>query len=178
MQTLELLVKSSVPSLINAQDKSQGMTPLFVALEHKRSAEVISYLISCGADVNTANTLGTTPLMLADNVTVLRLLLTAGAVVNARCLLGSTVLHRAAEVGASAAHVCCLLTAGADATATDTVGNTAGQVAAECGHTATAALLQRAEADQRSKLQQQQQQQQQKQKQKQKQKQQLRCQMT
>jgi hypothetical protein len=52
-------------------------------------------------------------------------------------------------------NLCCLLKAGADATATDSTGSTPAAVALLHGHTAAAALLQRAEADQRSKQQQQ-----------------------
>jgi ankyrin repeat protein len=43
--------------------------------------------------------------------------------------------------------ICCLLKAGADATATDTAGSTLADVALAFGHSATAALLQTAEAN-------------------------------
>jgi Ankyrin repeats (many copies) len=81
---------------------------------------------------------------------VTRLLVEAGADVNARDYLGSTVLHDAAVHRPSAALMCSLLKAGADATAVDTCGATAAGVAEAYQRSEAAALLKRAETDQRS----------------------------
>jgi Ankyrin repeat len=110
----------------------------------------VTYLVSAGADVNAVNFLGNTPLMHAQTVETLQLLLDAGADVNARSSVGSTVLHVEALYSADLDRIACLLAAGADATATDTVGSTPAETAAAEGHTAAAALLQKAEAEQRS----------------------------
>jgi hypothetical protein len=118
-------------------------------------------MVKAGADVHATERHGQTSLMYVVTVAAAQLLLDAGAAVNARCTLGSIVLHSAAARGVSAGVICCLLKAGADATATDTVGSTPADTAAVFGHSAVAALLHRAAADQRCRRQQQQQQQQQ-----------------
>ena len=76
------------------------------------------------------------------------MLLEAGADVNARDYLDNTVLHHAAAHGLSAGVICCLLKAGADATAENTLCDTAAEVAQAYKHSATEALLSRAELDQ------------------------------
>jgi Ankyrin repeat len=107
--------------------------------------------------VNAANTLGMTPLMFAREVPIVRLLLDAGASIGAKTTNDSTVLHMAASQGCSAGVICCLLKAGVDATTADADGIDAAAIATGAGHATTAALLQRAAADQRLKQQQQQQ---------------------
>jgi ankyrin repeat protein len=150
-----LITSCSVHMLLNVRSKRRGNTPLHVAAIHAQSTEIIGCLVAAGGDVNAVTFTGRTPLMYSQNVETAQLLLEAGAAVNARCSLGSTVLHIAAEQGMSAGVICCLLKAGADATAADTLGSTPAEVSAAWGRSGAAALLQRVEADQRSKQQQQ-----------------------
>jgi Ankyrin repeat len=110
---------------------------------------LVSLLIKSGADVNVKSNNKVTPLMLARELPVVRLLLDSGAAVDARSADDATGLHKAAERGLSAAVICCLLKAGADATAVNNHGHEPAAVAAKHGHTAAAALLQHAAADQR-----------------------------
>jgi ankyrin repeat protein len=144
---MKQLISSSSDAL-NARDRRDGNTPLYEALDNAQCTEVIECLISAGADVNAVNFLSSTPLMYAQT-DKLQLLLDAGADVNARSPVGSTVLHLAATYNIDLDKIACLLAAGADATATDTIGSTHAAAAA-CGHTAAAALLRKAEAEQRS----------------------------
>jgi ankyrin repeat protein len=164
IQIIKQLV-SSGPHLLNIYSKhtsgSSSVTPLLAAVSRGCSTEVANVLIASGADIDATDIQGTPVLRYAEEVSMVGLLLGAGAAVNARDSIGSTVLHSAAQRGSSTGVICCLLKADADTTATDTTGSTPAEVALAFGHTATAALLQRAEADQRSKQQQQQQQQQQ-----------------
>jgi Ankyrin repeats (3 copies)/Ankyrin repeat len=150
MQAVRLLVDKGGAATINAGDQ-HGYSPLHVAVgEAQQPAALVSLLISSGADVNAETNDKVTPLMLARELPVVRQLLGAGATVNAKSADGTTALHKAAELGLSAAAVCCLLKAGADATTTDSEGYDAAAVAVKHGHTATAALLQRAASDQLS----------------------------
>jgi trimeric autotransporter adhesin len=133
------------------QEQQYGVSPLHIASEvSQQTAELVSLLIQSGADVNAATNDKVTPLMLARELSVVRLLLEAGAAVNAKCSDGTAVLHQAAKLGLSAAVICCLLKAGGDATAANSEGHNAAAVAVKHGHTATAALLQRAAGDQRT----------------------------
>jgi len=66
------------------------------------SLEVVKYLVSKGALVNSASCHGTTPLMAAaevGNVKVLQYLVQCGADVSAVCIRGTTALHHAARGG-------------------------------------------------------------------------------
>jgi ankyrin repeat protein len=156
MQAVLQLSVGDAFNLLNSCTELTGCLPLMLALSSGCSAEVIGCMINGGADVHaTERHNGQTALMLTTTAAAAQLLLDAGADVNARCSLGSSVLHTIAERGASAGVLCCLLKAGADATATDTVGSTPADVAELFGHSAIAALLRRAAADQRSKVQQQ-----------------------
>jgi trimeric autotransporter adhesin len=141
--------------LLNTYQLLTDTPPLLLALGSGCSTGVISLMIERGADVHATGRYGQTALMVLRTAAAAQLLLDAGAAVNARCSLGSTVLHSAAARALNAGLICCLLKAGADATATDTLSSTPADVAAVYGHSATAALLQRAAADQRSKQQQQ-----------------------
>jgi ankyrin repeat protein len=125
-------------------------TPLHRAVVLCSRADVVKLLIRSGADADNTTLTGETPLMLSKDAAVSLVLLNAGAAVNAGCSLGCTVLHTVVQKGASVGVICCLLKAGADATAIDTVGSTAAEVALAFGHSSSAALLQRAEADRRS----------------------------
>jgi ankyrin repeat protein len=163
LQTIKQLV-SHGPALINTycmhSSGKLSVTPLSLAVSNGCSTEVAAYLISSGADVNATDLIRASPLMFPRELSMVQLLLEAGAGVNTRDSFGNTVLHKAAHFGLSASTICCLLKSGADATAIDSTGSTAAAGALAHGHTATAALLQRAEAGQRDKQQQQQQQQQ------------------
>mgnify|MGYP003429246183 CR=1 FL=1 len=75
----------NLKKFINLRNKEYGWTPLMVAA-YNNSCDIVSYLISLGADVNAANYNGTTPLMYAKdaairhgNTKILELLLKAGA---------------------------------------------------------------------------------------------------
>jgi hypothetical protein len=112
----------------------------------QQTAEVVSLLINSGADVDAESNERVTPLMLARELPVVRLLLGAGAAVDTKSVDGTTAQHKAAERGLGAAVICSLLKAGADATAANSEGHDAAAIAVKQGHTATAALLQRAAA--------------------------------
>jgi ankyrin repeat protein len=144
-----LLLRAMDPKLINTQD-AVGCTPLHCAVDKQQSTAVVGLLIKHGADVRARCTIGQTLLFYSKEAAVTRLLLEAGADVNARDYLGNTVLHDAAAQGLSAGVLCCLLKAGADATAINTICDSAAGVAAAYGCSAAAALLKRAELDQRS----------------------------
>jgi ankyrin repeat protein len=153
---VRLLVAKGGAATVNVKEQQHGLRPLHLALStSQQSAELVNLLIESGADVNAKTNNKVTPLMLAQELPVLRLLLGVGAAVNAKTTDGKTALHSAAELGLSAAVVRCLLKAGADATAADSEGHEPAAVAVKNGHIATAALLQRAAADQRLKQQQQ-----------------------
>jgi ankyrin repeat protein len=117
----------------------------------ERNPDVVAELIRAGADVNTANDAGITPLMTAvafvpKGTEILRLLLDAHAVVDARDDRGMTALMHAAQYGRREA-VLLLLERGANAMLTDRDGRTA---AAMTGNSPEAAeltvLLERAAA--------------------------------
>jgi ankyrin repeat protein len=140
-QAVRLLIARGGAATVHAVERIKGCTPLHLAVVRQQEVtEVVRCLINSGADVNAQTKDKLTPLMLARELPVVRLLLDSGAAVNANSTDGTTALHQAAKLGLSAAVVCCLLKAGADAA-----------IAVQHGHTATAALLQRAAADQRSK---------------------------
>eukprot|EP00953_Heterococcus_sp_UTEX-ZZ885_P011352 6572-Heterococcus_DN1.PRE.1 len=132
------------PALINRRDNI-GFTPLHCAMDGQHDVEIVSLLLAHGADVHARCSLGQSALSNSYNAAVTRLLLEAGADVNARDYLGNTVLHNAAVLTFSASVLCCLLKAGADATAIHTYKATPAEVARAHAHSATAALLNRAE---------------------------------
>ncbi|EKF30315.1 huntingtin interacting protein (HIP), putative [Trypanosoma cruzi marinkellei] len=101
---------------INVRDKN-GATPLHVAVSRPAltpgnddddpfllSSEgpnnlIISFLIDNGADINSRNAAGETPLMVAaatQNISALRIILSRGADTSLRDDVGNTVLHHAA----------------------------------------------------------------------------------
>jgi ankyrin repeat protein len=153
LQIIKQLVSSGGPGLIEFFSQLVSSS-LLTVVSGGCNTEVAAFLVSNGADVTGAHSAGIPLLVFAKEAAMVQLLLDAGAAVNARDMIGSTVLHQAAHVGYSTGMLRCLLKAGADATATDTTGSTPAAVALAYGHTAAATLLQRAEADQRSKQQQ------------------------
>lgn len=109
----------------NVVDKATNMSGLDYASENG-NRDMISVLLSAGANPNAANTRGETPLMhLRENATadLVRDLLSAGLEVNARDESGSTALIRFAAFGSFEA-VKQLLEAGAKIDAKDDSGNT------------------------------------------------------
>ncbi|KAF8284136.1 putative palmitoyl acyltransferase 1 [Trypanosoma cruzi] len=101
---------------INVRDKN-GATPLHIAVSRAAptpgndddesvflSSEgpnnlIISFLIDNGADINSRNATGETPLMIAaatQNISALRIILSRGADTSLRDDIGNTVLHHAA----------------------------------------------------------------------------------
>jgi trimeric autotransporter adhesin len=147
LQAVRLLIAKGGAATVNLQEQQDGYSPLHLALKaSQQTSDLVSLLISSGADVNAVTTEGVTPLMLAQELPVVRLLLDSSAAVDARSADGATGLHKAAERGLSAAVICCLLKAGADATAANSQGHVPAAIAVKHGHTATAALLQRAAA--------------------------------
>jgi ankyrin repeat protein len=158
LELIMRLVSCGEPGLVNTYNRDV-VTPLLAAVCTGCSTEIVTYLLANGADANATNVIGAHALIFVSEIAMLRQLIDAGGTVNNRNSLGDTVLHAVAQFGRSAGIICCLLKAGADATATDATGSTPAEVALAYDHAATAALLQRAEADQRSKQQQQQQQQ-------------------
>ena len=110
-------------------------SPLSVAVVDGRS-EVLSLLISAGADPNLANAGGFTPLMLAasnENIAAIPVLVRAGAVVDARDPDGLTAyLHAALQGDVAAGRE--LLRLGADPQVLTDKGESAADIAAARGH--------------------------------------------
>jgi Ankyrin repeats (many copies) len=132
---------------------SNGQTPLSVAATHEADSAV-QLLLQRGADANTRDFNGCTPLMLARSLPVVKLLLAAGADATAAFSIGMTVLHCQASNGACAGTICLLLKAGADPTAAMSMSGTSvtpAIFAGISGHFALEALLSRAEDDCRKK---------------------------
>jgi ankyrin repeat protein len=150
-EKVKVLLAAMDPTLINTYNK-ECCTPLHLAVSEVHSPETVSLLIKHGADVHARCSLGQTPLfkMHSSDAAVMSMLLEAGADVHARDYLCNTVLHSAATLDISAGVICCLLKAGADPAAVNTVFHTAADVAQAYKHSATAALLRRAECDSHS----------------------------
>lgn len=107
------------------QTDRNGDTPLHLAALWNTS-EVIDYLLSLGAAVNSRNELGITPLHYAvksNNVKIVRLLADHGAVIDARDNYGNTPLHTAISWGSASASKLLLLL-GADVQLRNLSGNT------------------------------------------------------
>ena len=99
-------------SLLSRTDK-HGATPLMHAARYA-DADMVRLLIERGADVNTANTEGVTPLMWgAGDADKVRLLLAKGAKVDVRTELGRTPLLMAATYAGNVEAVKLLLASGA-----------------------------------------------------------------
>jgi ankyrin repeat protein len=135
VEELRALLKAD-PSLARADNSLGG--PLFVAARSGR-VEVTKLLLEYGADPNTVNSAGNTPLWFAaqsparpasDRIAVMKLLLDAGADLHARCEDGTTALHFAAWRG-PAEVVRFLLSKGADRSLTNDHGATPLQHAME-----------------------------------------------
>jgi len=112
--------RAEIARLLLAHGARPSPSSLHAAL-HPKNLEVVSLLLSHGADVNSTRG-GETPLICAaargPSLDALKLLLTAGAKVNAKNKSGQTALHRAAASG-DAEMARALLCAGADVNAKD-----------------------------------------------------------
>jgi ankyrin repeat protein len=82
---------------IHTEERDSGDTPLFTAAAHDRR-DVAAQLLAAGAQVDSVNALGRTPLHAARE-SVAPLLLAWGADANARDVHGLTPLHLAAQRG-------------------------------------------------------------------------------
>jgi len=109
-----------------AAEDSTGSTPLHLAGEMGRSAEVLRVLIAAGADVAAKDNSGWTPLHFAaekGRVAAAQVLINAGAEKEAVESYGKTPLHLAAEKGREGV-ARLLIDAGANATAKNDAGRT------------------------------------------------------
>ncbi|MEX0701212.1 MAG: ankyrin repeat domain-containing protein [Planctomycetales bacterium] len=93
---------ASVEEACDHPDYIVGLRPLhFVALSNSVAigarAEMTKLLLAAGADVNSRDSEGATPLHYVDEPSICELLISGGADVNARDNAGATPLHRAAE---------------------------------------------------------------------------------
>ena len=116
----------------NIRAKSNGITPLLTALDH-RDDRAVESLLKHGSDVNAADRDGTTPLHKAverGSAAVIPILIEKGAAVNARDVHGATPMMKAS----TGAQVALLASAGADVNAGDENGATALMKAAKAGN--------------------------------------------
>lgn len=97
----------------------ESCTPINVACD-SGNIEMARFLIEKGADVNTKNDAGMTPLMGNNNPDFVRLLIEKGADVNVKDVSGLTPLHMAQNSGIAGF----LIASGADVNARDEVGST------------------------------------------------------
>lgn len=113
---LQLLYKESVTPLLYACISSESRAC-------EQDADIVQQLLGAGADPNTCNERGDTPLMYVSAPAIIRLLLEAGANVTLRNRDGQSVLHYANRF-ADPESVRLLLAAGADPHAEDNEGCT------------------------------------------------------
>ncbi|MBZ5590751.1 MAG: ankyrin repeat domain-containing protein [Acidobacteriia bacterium] len=100
---------------VNARSK-QGMTPLLIAANNAGSIEIVRFLFSRGAKVESAALIGAAG---AGDMEMVRQFVEKGADVNANTPTGDTALHFAASVG-NVAMVKLLIAKGADVNAATT----------------------------------------------------------
>src|SRR5262249_40290632 len=131
---------------VNARD-ADGNTRLLLAAIYA-GPDCVELLLKKGADVNSANKLGATPLhRAATNYEKAKLLIEAGANVKVKTKSGRTPLTLAARKYGNSKTVKLLLDKGADARECNDRGITPIQVAAACGDLDTVKLLVEAGAD-------------------------------
>jgi ankyrin repeat protein len=112
--------RQGVPNMSKSDNNS---TALMLASQ-KGKIECVDLLLKVGANVNTTNLMGATPLLVAGNAEIAELLLKAGANINAQELYGGNALrHAVARVDERMIRM--LLAAGADIHARDQMGRTA-----------------------------------------------------
>ena len=116
--------------LVNAQD-SAGFTPLHYAGQYQ-SAEIVTALVSAGADINAVTTTGLTPLMIASQCNnqpvVQEMLKQQGLEANKKDAKGWTALHHAAH-NSSFSIITNMIQGGCDPNAKDNQGMTPKEVA-------------------------------------------------
>lgn len=118
---------------VNIRKSKPGATPLIVACGRENNDEIISYLISSGADINARDRWGKTPLLYAaeNSVDALIMLLNAGAKVKVRGdvegmtpMIAATFGYLMDDVGLAALEI--LADNGADVNAALTKGDAKG----------------------------------------------------
>jgi ankyrin repeat protein len=126
----QLLQIGHLPS-INDED-SDKRTALWHAVQHRSSAELVKTLLDAGADANVADKDGNSPLHIATDCGIIRLLVESGAALDHSNNSGFTALHlRCMNKDTDAASL--LLSLGADAETWDHAGQTVLMHAAENG---------------------------------------------
>lgn len=152
LEELKLLLERGVE--VDAQDKD-GDTALFLAVCYHRP-EYVSCLLEAGANANSVNYEGLTPLhsifdSRSPDPKIIHLLLSYGADANARIPTGSTPLHLAVMMGISHDVISSLLHCGADLEAKDQDGQTPLHLTRGSGDHAALLLSQGADVNARDK---------------------------
>ncbi|KAM9354093.1 ankyrin repeat and SOCS box protein 2-like isoform 1-T2 [Pholidichthys leucotaenia] len=146
VQCLRILVRADPDSVNVVTQKNQ--TALFIAAG-RRNLSCVQFLLTHGANPNTANKNGETPLFAAcecPNEAIVELLLRSGAQVNRSCNQGETPLHQACRH--SKTKLCkILLDAGANLKARNIYSIQPVFTAAQHGHTEIIHLLAKRGAD-------------------------------
>ena len=120
---------------------AEGTTPLMVAAA-VGSAESMQLLLDAGADPNSANKAGATPLMwCAGDIAKVKLLLARDANINTASEAGRTALHVAAYNDGSVDIARLLIAKGADVNARDKAGISVLELAAQSNNIGVARLL-------------------------------------
>ena len=120
-------VKKMIRTKADADSVTQSGVPLTVLAAAEGKKEILFYLLSCGADVNGADTKKNTALHVAagkDNKEIAALLLEKGADINIQGNYGKTPLMEAARCGSGKCFAL-LLEKGADIRVKDKLGRTA-----------------------------------------------------
>ncbi len=137
LAALRLLVQRGE---VNVRDR-QGSVPLFYAAAYG-SLDAMRLLVAAGAEVNAANALGATPLLVSmAEPEKVRFLIDHGADVNARSKMGRTPLWIAAATDGASGTVKLLLDRGANPAVRDEMQSTPLLAATAAGDTASIRLL-------------------------------------
>lgn len=104
-------------------------------------SEVVKLLLQTGLAADVTNIRGETPLMLANDLPIVKALLEGGASTLLADINFNSVMHHAGEQGCSSPVICILFKFGANPTVRNVHGQTPADVAHEIGHHAAAQLL-------------------------------------